>query len=85
MMFAPRTIAGRLVATRPSTLLRVRLDTEPPPGEYTGRLRSRVGWRPCSISVLADDAALVCCRPRPAAPRDVVGEEVELEFTYAWR
>jgi len=84
-MFAPRTITGRLVATRPSTFLRVRLATAPPPGEYTGRLRSHVGWRLCSISVLADDATLVCCRPRPAAPLDVVGEEVEVEFTHAWR
>ena len=84
-MFAPTTITGRLVATTPSTFLRVRLDAAPPPGEYVGRLRSHVGWRRCSISVLTDDASLVCCRPRPAAPHDVVGEEIDLEFTYAWR
>jgi len=81
MTFAPMTFTGRLVATRPSTLLRIRLDTAPPPGEYVGRLRSHVGWRTCSISVLTDDASLVSCRPRPAAPRDVVGEEVDVELT----
>jgi len=77
--------AGRLVAARPATFLRVRLDAAhgtPPPGEYAGRLRTRAGWRDCLVSVLADDASLVWCRPRPAAPDAVVGEAVELRLTH---
>jgi hypothetical protein len=80
------TFLGRLVAVRPSTLLRTQLDASraaPAPGEYVGRLRSHSGWRTCSISVLADDASLVLCRPRPAAPKDVIGENVEIELSPA--
>ena len=78
------TFTGSLVAARPCTLLRIQLDparADPPPGEYAGRLRSHVGWRICSISVLPDDTSLLLCRPRPAAPVDVVGEDVEVEFS----
>jgi len=77
--------AGQIVAARPATFLRVQLDAAqgtPPPGEYVGRLRTRAGWRDCWVSVLSDDASLVWCRPRPAAPHEVVGETVELRLTH---
>jgi hypothetical protein len=77
---------GRLVAARPATLLRVRLDAghrTPPPGEYAARMRTRAGWRDCSVSIRSDNASLLWCRPRPAAPYDVVGETVEVRLTYA--
>ena len=79
---------GQLVAARPATFLRVQLDAAqgtPPPGEYVGRVRTRAGWRDCWVSVLSDDASLVWCRPRPAAPHEVVGETVELRLTHVSR
>ena len=82
----PLTFDGRLMAVRPSTFLRVRLEaarSTPPPGEYVGRIRNRAGWRPCKISVLAGDASLLWCRPRPAAPGDVAGEAVKVQLTHA--
>jgi len=80
------TLTGSLVAARPCTLLRIQLDASraaPAPGEYVGRLRSHSGWRTCSVSILADDTSLVLCRPRPAAPEDIVGEDVEIELSPA--
>jgi hypothetical protein len=79
------TFTGSLVAVRPSTFLRLRLDAArptPAPGQYIGRLRSHVGWRECTLTVLADDASVVWCRPRPAAPLDLVGEEVQVQLTH---
>jgi len=76
---------GQVVAARPATFLRVQLNAAhgtPPPGEYVGRLRTRTGWRDCRVSVLSDDASLVWCRPRPAAPCEVVGEGVEVRLTH---
>jgi hypothetical protein len=79
------TFSGRLIATRPSTFLRIHLEAArptPAPGEYIGRLCSRVGWRDCTLTILPDDASVVWCRPRPAAPIDVVGEEIEIQLTH---
>jgi len=76
---------GWLVAVRPATLLRVRLDVAhgtPPPGEYAARMRTRAGWRDCSVSVRSDDSSVLWCRPRPAAPCDIVGERVEVRLTH---
>jgi hypothetical protein len=79
------TFTGALVAVRPSTFLRIHLAAarpKPAPGEYIGRLCSRVGWRDCTLTVLADDASVVWCRPRPAAPVDLVGEAVQVQLTH---
>jgi hypothetical protein len=81
-----RTLDGRVLAARPSTFLRVRLNAAratPPPGEYLGRIRTRAGWRPCTITVPAGDASLLWCRPRPATPDDVAGDTVKVQLTHA--
>jgi hypothetical protein len=80
------TFDGRLLAVYPCTFLRIRLEAAhatPRPGEYVGRIRNRAGWRPCTISVLADDATLLWCRPRPAAPGDIAGDAVKVQLTHA--
>ena len=79
------TFRGRLIATRPSTLLRIHLEAAlptPVPGEYIGGGCCGGGGRDCTFTVLAGDASIVWCRPRPAAPIDVVGEEVEVQLTH---